>query len=210
MIARAWNSAAVGETTAAKWHAGNAADRARRAGMYAVEMSALHTAVRFGAHAQVARMRWLAQRLDRPLATAMADHCRGLADHDGERLDAVAQAFIDMGAMAMAADAAAHAASEHGRSGHRAREVESATRAQWLAGQCGLRSPAIMAIEEPLPITDREREVAVLVGSGLTNREIADNLGVSVRTIDGHLYRIYAKLGVASREQLARLIRRAT
>jgi DNA-binding CsgD family transcriptional regulator len=61
-------------------------------------------------------------------------------------------------------------------------------------------------IEAPLPITDREREIAHLVADGLTNREIADRLGVSVRTIDGHLYRIFAKLRIEDRDQLARLV----
>ncbi|EUA42210.1 bacterial regulatory s, luxR family protein [Mycobacterium xenopi 4042] len=59
---------------------------------------------------------------------------------------------------------------------------------------------------QPLPITDREREIAVMVAAGLSNRQIADRLSVSVRTVDGHLYRIFAKLDIQSREQLARLL----
>jgi DNA-binding CsgD family transcriptional regulator len=68
-------------------------------------------------------------------------------------------------------------------------------------------TPAVASIEDPLPITDREREIANLVGAGMTNREIADRLGVSVRTIDGHLYRVFTKLRIEDRDQLARLIR---
>jgi DNA-binding CsgD family transcriptional regulator len=48
-----------------------------------------------------------------------------------------------------------------------------------------------------------------MVSAGMSNREIADRLSVSVRTVDGHLYRIYAKLDIQSRDQLARLIRPA-
>jgi DNA-binding CsgD family transcriptional regulator len=69
-----------------------------------------------------------------------------------------------------------------------------------------LRSPATHAVSDRLPLSDREREVATLVGRGLTSREIAEKLGVSVRTVDGHLYRMYPKLGVTSREQLGRLL----
>jgi DNA-binding CsgD family transcriptional regulator len=45
-----------------------------------------------------------------------------------------------------------------------------------------------------------------MVSAGLPNREIADRLSVSVRTVEGHLYRIFAKLDIQSREQLACLV----
>ncbi|PQM44454.1 Putative HTH-type transcriptional regulator [Mycobacterium talmoniae] len=64
-----------------------------------------------------------------------------------------------------------------------------------------------MAAARPLPITEREREIATLVASGWSNRQIADRLIVSVRTIDGHLYRIFAKLGINTREQLIDLLK---
>ncbi|WP_036435495.1 LuxR C-terminal-related transcriptional regulator [Mycobacterium sp. URHB0044] len=211
-LGRSWDRVCAGETTAARDHALRAAKMARKAEMHAVEMRALHTAVRFGERSHYPRLRQLAAQLDSPLAEAMTAHGRGLADHDGDRLDDAADQFEGIGAMAMAADAAAHAAREHARSGTRISELESTTRAHWLASRCGLRTPAVACVEDPLPITDREREIANLVGADLTNREIADRLGVSVRTIDGHLYRIFAKLRIEDRDQLARLvrIRRAT
>lgn len=58
-------------------------------------------------------------------------------------------------------------------------------------------------------LTDREREVAVLVGTGESNREIAQRLHLSTRTVESHLGRIYRKLEVRSRTALARLIERA-
>jgi DNA-binding CsgD family transcriptional regulator len=48
-------------------------------------------------------------------------------------------------------------------------------------------------------LTPRETEVLRLVAEPLTNRQIADRLGVSPRTVDAHLRTIYAKLGVKSR-----------
>ena len=52
-------------------------------------------------------------------------------------------------------------------------------------------------------LSARERDVASGVHRGLSNREIADELVLSVRTVDTHVQRIFAKLGVASRAQVA-------
>ncbi|MCX5142683.1 MULTISPECIES: response regulator transcription factor [unclassified Streptomyces] len=51
-------------------------------------------------------------------------------------------------------------------------------------------------------ITDREREVLVLVGSGLSNTEIAERLFISVATAKTYLTRLLAKLGARDRVQL--------
>jgi DNA-binding CsgD family transcriptional regulator len=53
-------------------------------------------------------------------------------------------------------------------------------------------------------LTAAERRVAVLVAGGRTNREVAAELFLGERTVAGHLTRIYAKLGVRSRTELAR------
>ncbi|MFZ1178704.1 MAG: helix-turn-helix transcriptional regulator, partial [Mycobacterium sp.] len=207
-LARAWERASVGQTAAARRHAVRAARIARRSGMHAVEMRALHTAVRFGDRSHAARLEELARTLNTPLAEAVATHARGLADHDGDLLDAAAGRFADLGALALAADAMAQAAGEHARSGDRGKEVESSTRAYGLASQCGLRTPAVEAAARPLPFSGREREIAMLVAAGLSNRQIADRLIVSVRTVEGHLYRTFAKLGIKSRDQLVDLLSR--
>lgn len=206
-LARAWERASAGRTTSAQDHASRAAKIARSAGMHAMEMLALHTAVRFGDRSVSARLGQLSAMLKCPLAAAVLSYGRGMSDHDGDRLDEAADQFEQLGAFAMAADASAHAAREHARAGTRIKELESSTRTHWLASRWGLRTPATNAVESPLPITDREREIANLVAAGLTNREVADRLGLSVRTVDGHLYRIFAKLGIEDRDQLARLMR---
>jgi DNA-binding NarL/FixJ family response regulator len=51
--------------------------------------------------------------------------------------------------------------------------------------------------------TPTEREVAELVGSGLTNREVAHALFLSVSTVEANLRRIYQKVGVRSRTELS-------
>jgi ATP/maltotriose-dependent transcriptional regulator MalT len=55
------------------------------------------------------------------------------------------------------------------------------------------------------PLTEREREIADLVAAGRTNREVAEQLVLSPKTIEAHLRNIYAKLGVRSRVELARI-----
>ncbi|MYS30631.1 hypothetical protein GTW38_27675, partial [Streptomyces sp. SID7804] len=52
------------------------------------------------------------------------------------------------------------------------------------------------------PLTSREREVAALAAGGLSNRDIAARLVVSVRTVENHLYRVYEKLGITARSDL--------
>lgn len=52
------------------------------------------------------------------------------------------------------------------------------------------------------PLTSREREIATLALQGHSNRDIARILTVSTRTVEGHLYRIYVKLGISRREDL--------
>jgi non-specific serine/threonine protein kinase len=53
------------------------------------------------------------------------------------------------------------------------------------------------------PLTAREREVAVLIARGLSNKDIAGNLVISQRTAEGHVEHILAKLGFSSRVQIA-------
>jgi non-specific serine/threonine protein kinase len=53
------------------------------------------------------------------------------------------------------------------------------------------------------PLTSREQEIAALVAEGLSNRQIAQRLVISKRTVDAHVEHIYGKLGVSSRVQLA-------
>jgi DNA-binding NarL/FixJ family response regulator len=57
-------------------------------------------------------------------------------------------------------------------------------------------------------LSARERQIADLVARGLTNREIAEDLFVSEKTVETHLTRAFAKVGVSSRAQLAGAIER--
>ena len=56
-------------------------------------------------------------------------------------------------------------------------------------------------------LTPREREIAALAAAGLSSRVIADRLALSVRTVDSHLARVFAKLGLRSRQELGDALR---
>lgn len=60
----------------------------------------------------------------------------------------------------------------------------------------------------PLPLTPRAREIVTLAADGLSNRQIAEQLVVSVCAVEGHLYRACAKLGTSDRTELAALVPR--
>ena len=57
--------------------------------------------------------------------------------------------------------------------------------------------------ERPGMLTARQLQVAALVAEGLTNRQIAERLGIQERSAEGHLERIRQRLGVSSRSQVA-------
>jgi DNA-binding NarL/FixJ family response regulator len=52
-------------------------------------------------------------------------------------------------------------------------------------------------------LTEREREIAAAAASGASSKSIAAELHLSVRTVNNHLHRAYAKLGVSDRRSLA-------
>jgi DNA-binding CsgD family transcriptional regulator len=66
---------------------------------------------------------------------------------------------------------------------------------------CGLR-PRGQAATTTAQLTAQERRVAGLVATGLTNREVAAELVISAKTVEHHLGRVYAKLGLRSRTEL--------
>lgn len=61
---------------------------------------------------------------------------------------------------------------------------------------------------QPSDLTGREKQVSRLIIAGLTNSEIAAELGVAVRTVEGHTYRMYRKLDISSRDQVAEALGR--
>jgi DNA-binding NarL/FixJ family response regulator len=66
--------------------------------------------------------------------------------------------------------------------------------------------PRRRALRGPDALTASERRVAGLAARGLSNREIAGELVVTVRTVEFHLSRAYDKLGIGSRAELGQAL----
>ncbi|MFC1401081.1 helix-turn-helix transcriptional regulator [Streptacidiphilus cavernicola] len=204
LLARAWVAAARGTVSEAAALARQAACRAGELDAPAAEVVALHTAVCFGDCGGAGRLAQLAAVVRGPRPRAAADHAASLLAADGDAVSMAADLFEEMGDPLAAADAAAQAAAVHAGAGRTRAARAASVRAARLAEECqGARSPALLAAARPLPLTRRERETATMAAQGLSSGEIARRLGVSIRTVEGHLYRTHAKLGTSSRAELA-------
>lgn len=171
----------------------------------------LHRAVNLGAPAGPARDRLVAlhEHTDLPLLDTLVDHAAALSAGDAPGLMEAADAFADTGMLLSAAEAYAQATVAWYAAGRTSDADRARARAMRLVAECeGARTPALAALGDmgggtPVSLSRREHEVAALAASGLGNAEIAERLVLSVRTVESHLYRAYAKLGVERREELA-------
>jgi DNA-binding CsgD family transcriptional regulator len=208
-LAWAWVAAGQGAVTEAITVVLSAADRASAKGQFAAEVFCLQTATQFGDHSGALRLSELKSIVEGPRVDVAARFAAALRDGDPDELTSVSEEFERIGDLVAAADAAAHAALVYRRQGLRGSALGCATRAEALAQQCGgLSTPALRQASEPLPLTDREAEIVMLIGEGLTNREVAERLTLSIRTVESHIYRAMLKTGTTSREELAALIPR--
>lgn len=138
------------------------------------------------------------------------DWCEALVDRDVDRLSDAADLYRDEGILLAAIqayrDAAANAEDPESkeRFNRRARLIyERLSRAIKVKARPELPDSLATAL------TDAEQNVVAVVAQGLSNREAADLLNCSVRTIESHLTSTYRKLGIKRRTQLAVLIAQA-
>ncbi len=206
LLAEAWLAASRGRTSQAIELARQAAEFARSHGQYAREVLCLQNALQFGDDVDADRLTELAEMVDAPRAGLVARWAAGLAAKDAPALLVVSQDLELMGDRIAAADAAAQAALVFSSQNLRGGRLTAGSRATQLATDCGATTPATGRVAEPLPLTGREREIAAMVRDGLSNKQIAEALTMSVRTVEGHIYRACAKLGLANRSDLAAVV----
>ncbi len=156
-----------------------------------------------------------------PSALSFALRAAGIVAADQEGI-ALLRKAADVVADSPARYERARSLTEYGaalrRAGRRRDAREPLREALELADRCGALRTAARAREELLAtgarprraarsgadsLTPSERRVCRLATEGLSNREIAQALFVTVRTVEGHLTQAYMKLDIASREQLA-------
>ncbi|KUL21967.1 LuxR C-terminal-related transcriptional regulator [Streptomyces regalis] len=137
------------------------------------------------------------------LTGIFAAHADALARGDGPALDQVAEELEERGFLLFAAEAHAQAVRAH-RDPRAARTAR--TRAVALARRCqGARTPALSGLVLG-ELTARQRQIVTLAATGLSNRQIAEKLTLSVRTVGNHLYSAYARLGASDRGALPWLV----
>jgi DNA-binding CsgD family transcriptional regulator len=152
-----------------------------------------YDAVRFGAPERAAGR----------LSGVFAAHADALARGDGPGLDRVAEELERRGFLLFAAEAHAQAVRAH-RDPRAARTAR--TRAVALARRCeGARTPALSGLVLG-ELTARQRQIVTLAAAGLSNRQIAERLTLSVRTVGNHLYGAYTRLGAGDRGALPWLV----
>jgi DNA-binding CsgD family transcriptional regulator len=208
-LARAWVAASQGVVGEAIDTLLSAAERAQNNGQFAAEVICLQTASQFGYRSGAPRLRELETIVEGPRVGLAARFADALRDGDAAELAAVSEDFERMGDLVAAVDAAAHAAVEYRRHNLRGSALGCATRADALAQLCGgANTPALRQASEELPLTDRQREIVMLIADGLSSRAIAERLTLSVRTVDSHIFRAMSKTGTSSRDELANLLHR--
>jgi ATP/maltotriose-dependent transcriptional regulator MalT len=189
------------------------AEDGRERGWCGFEALSWYDALRYGARGPALdRLVALGPALQGPGLGAIAQVAAGLRAGDAEPLERAADTFRELGCLYDAAEVATLAAELHRRAGRQDLAAVAGARAQDWFGRCeGARSPIVLGPgtgPAGIDLTRREREVALAAASGRSNREIAESLSVSVRTVEGHLLRAYGKLGVSDRAGLAGVLGR--
>jgi DNA-binding NarL/FixJ family response regulator len=168
------------------------------------------------------RLEEQAAALDQPWTWAAVERCRGVLslaagepDAAVARLESSAAAFDSLGFRPDAARAVLGRGRALLRSGRRTAAADALADARGRFEAMGAalwEARAAEELERAAPgrttgtLTSTERRVASLVGRGMKNREIAAALFMGVATVEAHLTRIYRKLDIRSRSDLARLV----
>ena len=207
--AQAWTAAAGGDLPAAHAKLEVAADLGEETGDLIGAASALHGLARLGQARHVAvRLAALAGEIDGALVTARSAYANALAARNSTELDKVSRDFENLGTILYAAEASAEAAVVLRRAGQAREAAAAEQRAARLLARCeGAVTPPVMAITARVHLTHGELYAAVQAAAGHSNKQIAADMHLSVRTIESHLQRAYEKLGISGRHELADALR---
>ncbi|HQV56416.1 MAG TPA: LuxR C-terminal-related transcriptional regulator [Ilumatobacteraceae bacterium] len=180
-------------------------------GMWGAAVRTRHTMLRLGVSSAIEDADHLARRVRGAHMETMVEHLRGVVTHDGERLFGAAEAFERQGASLLGAECAAQAGDAFREQGKPAAARRAAGLVRDLRAQIGaVATPILGGWAGPVGLTRREREVAMLVVEDMSSAEVGEELGISSRTVEAHLQRVYDKLGVNRRADLTlELINRA-
>jgi DNA-binding CsgD family transcriptional regulator len=198
--------AAAGDLSYARALALGAARRAMGTGHVSYAVFALYEAARHGAASAAAELAAQLPATEGELLPALLAAVEALAERDGDRLEAIGGRLEGLGCLLQAAELTATAAACATDEGRSTRASLLHTRVRQLVERCDGATTELLRSLGGGGLTTREREVAGFAARGLTDVQIAERLSVSRRTVETHLYRVYAKLGVSGRRELAPLL----
>ncbi|MGW8955908.1 LuxR C-terminal-related transcriptional regulator [Streptomyces sp. NPDC055709] len=199
----AWQLAALGNLSAARAALLKAADQANKVGALTTEALHLSSIARLGdATGVYLRLSTLAKHTDSQLVGLQAEHASALHQRCPQQLIQIARRSEEAGLLYIAAESYAQASELLMSDGQQRQATALSVQANRIAEHCGGHNITAALAPHPNPLTTREREIALLAARGLTNKEIAEQLVLSNRTVGNHLYSIYQKLGIANRRQL--------
>ncbi|MFZ3415700.1 LuxR C-terminal-related transcriptional regulator [Arthrobacter sp. 3Tela_A] len=178
-----------------------AAEQAEEHGLVAAEFELRCLSMSAGDPTTMNRLLKLSEDVQGPRARAVNIFARAVLDQDvsgllrfagesGESGDADAAALAPL---------ALHEALRLAKAGGDRTQIQ---RVQRAIGKSSENTGAGRNAMAPPSLTRREKDVAALVARGYRNAEIAGRLFLSVRTVEGHIYRIFEKLGISRREEL--------
>jgi DNA-binding CsgD family transcriptional regulator len=205
LAARAWTEVAAGNLPGARHQLARAADYGQEVGDLIGATSALHGLARLGQARRVAdRLAALADEVDGDLVAARVAYTNGVAARNADALNKVSSDFEDLGALLYAAEARAEAAVVLRNAGRNRDGAAAERHAARLLARCeGAATPPVQLIMARVRLTPGELDTAVQAAAGRSNKPIASDMHLSVRTVESHLQRVYEKLGVSGRRELA-------
>jgi DNA-binding CsgD family transcriptional regulator len=203
--AGSWSAVSDGQVARACQLAADAADLGIDTGDLVAASAALHDLARFGrAVDAVSLLDQVAAQVGPGLIGLRAVHVRALATGDADGLERACTSFSDIGADLVAAEAAVQAAAAWNGLGRRRAGSAATQLAIRLHTACeGAVTPALASIDEGVRLTFAERRTAALAAEGRSNKSIAAELRLSVRTVEHRLQRVYTKTGTTGRSELA-------
>lgn len=181
------------------------ADIDTEASALATGLQFLSAVARLGDRQASQKLSDLAGRVTGQFAGLCFRLAEGLKDADSEELLAASKDADAAGNAVFARDVTRKAVSCANDAGNRISLRMAQRTQQSLEDRFGNPRNGVLSLLSST-LTARESEVAVRAAAGTSNRKIADEMHVSVRTVEGHLYQVYAKLHVASRSELKDVI----
>ncbi len=185
------------------------AGQARSANCVMLELGTLATALRLGQKEAARRILEVVDAKFGTVAQGYLDMAQSVLTDDGPALGSAIEHLAEMGHSLYAVESGNEMWSILGNK-ERRRVVAAGNRSRQIDEAGVPNQPDENGIERENPawireLTKREAQIALRVIEGMSNAAIARLSGVSVRTVEGHLYQVYSKLQVRNRQELADL-----